>query len=214
LSNFDNYFIEKVYRTAIQSFIETHHYSHNTNGVQTLECFGLYREGNFGFPELIGAAMFAIPSMPATAAKYNPINPRKCVELRRLVCIDDTPKNTESWFMARMIKWLKQYTDYEVIVSFADKHHGHVGIVYKASNFEFLGETAPGRVLMVDGKEFHSRTLNQAHKPYSRRIKKRYDEGDKDVYFRKRKSKNIYVYYLNKGIRKKIMKYRRENASK
>ena len=60
MSNFDNYFIEKVYRTAIQSFIETHHYSHNTNGVQTLECFGLYREGNFGFPELIGAAMLII----------------------------------------------------------------------------------------------------------------------------------------------------------
>ena len=60
--------------------------------------------------------MYAHPSMPATAAKYNPINPDKCLELRRLVCIDDTPKNTESYFIGRTFKLLKQTTDMEVIV--------------------------------------------------------------------------------------------------
>ena len=38
-----------------------------------MECFALFREGRFGFDkEMIGAAMYAIPSMPATAKKYNP----------------------------------------------------------------------------------------------------------------------------------------------
>ena len=84
--------VEEIPRKSLVSFIEKHHYSHNVNGVQSLYHYGLYREGNFGIPKMIGAMMYAHPSMPATAAKYNPINPDRCLELRRLVCIDDTPK--------------------------------------------------------------------------------------------------------------------------
>ena len=189
--------VELVQRNAVVSFIEKHHYSHNVNGIQSYYHFGLYREGKFGLPEMIGAMMYAMPSMPHTSKKYNPINPDKCFELRRLVCIDDTPKNAESFFIGKTIKWLKQNTNYEVIISFADKEHGHTGVIYRASNFEFIGETGAGRVLMVDGKEYHSRSLSQPIKPYSRRIRARWEAKDPDVFFRKRKSKNRYVYYLN-----------------
>ena len=40
------------------------------------------------------------------------------MELRRLVCIDDTPKNTESYFIGKTLRWLKHNTDVEVVVSF------------------------------------------------------------------------------------------------
>ena len=150
--------------------------------------------------------MYAYPSMPATAAKYNPINPDKCLELRRLVCIDDTPKNTESYFIGQTFKWLKEYTDMEVIVSFADTHYGHSGVIYKATNFDYLGETSKGQVLMVDGKEMHSRSMNQKKRPYSREIKRRYDSGDENIFFKDRSPKKIYVYYLNKNIKRKIKK--------
>ena len=145
--------VELVQRNAVVSFIEKHHYSHNVNGIQSYYHFGLYRDGKFGLPEMIGAMMYAMPSMPHTSKKYNPINPDKCFELRRLVCIDDTPKNTESYFIGKTLRWLKQNTDIEVIVSFADQHYGHAGTIYKASNFDHFGETAKARVLMVDGKE-------------------------------------------------------------
>ena len=128
------------------------------------------------------------------------------MELRRLVCIDDTPKNTESYFIAKSMKWLKHNTDVEVIVSFADQHHGHSGVIYKASNFNYLGETAKGRILMVDGKEYHSRSLNQAARPYGRELKRRYDEGDENVFFVNRKPKHIFTYYLNKKIKREIKK--------
>ena len=130
--------VEEIPRKGTVKFIEKHHYSHNVNGVQSLYHFGLYREGNFGLPTMIGAMMYAHPSMPATAAKYNPINHDKCLELRRLVCIDDTPTNTESYFIGKTLRWLKRNTDMEVIVSFADQHYGHSGIIYKATNFECL----------------------------------------------------------------------------
>jgi hypothetical protein len=201
-----NFTVEHINRKAVTTFIEKHHYSHNINGIQSYYHFGLYTEGNFGLPKMIGAMLYAMPSMPDTAAKYNPINPRRCMELRRLVCIDDTPKNTESYFIGKTLRWLKQNTDVEVIVSFADQHYGHSGIIYKASNFDHFGETAKARVLMVDGKEYHPRTMNQKDKPYGRAIKKRYLSGDENIFWKKRKSKHIYVYYLNKRIKRQIKK--------
>tara|TARA_Y100000592_G_C5408798_1_gene287053 strand:+ start:88 stop:711 length:624 start_codon:yes stop_codon:yes gene_type:complete len=200
------YTVEQIPRKSIVSFIEKHHYSHNVNGVQSIYHFGLFREGNFGLPTMIGAMMYAYPSMPSTAAKYNPINPNRCLELRRLVCIDDTPKNTESYFIGQTFRWLKEHTDMEVIVSFADTHYGHDGVIYKATNFEYLGETSKGQVLMVDGKEMHSRSMNQKKRPYSREIKRRYDNGDENIFFKDRSPKKIYVYYLDKKIKRKIKK--------
>ena len=196
--------VEEIPRKSVVKFIEKHHYSHNVNGVQSLYHYGLFTEGNFGLPKMIGAMMYAYPSMPATAAKYNPINPTKCLELRRLVCIDDTPKNTESYFIGQSFKLLKRDTDMEVIVSFADQHHGHTGVIYKATNFDYLGETAKGRILMVDGKEMHSRSLNQLDRPYGRELNRRYKAGDENIFWKNTNPKHIYVYYLNKRIKRQI----------
>jgi len=200
-----NFTVEHINRKAVTTFIEKHHYSHNINGIQSYYHFGLYTEGNFGLPKMIGAMLYAMPSMPDTAAKYNPINPRRCMELRRLVCIDDTPKNTESYFIGKTLRWLKQNTDIEVIVSFADQHYGHSGIIYKASNFHLYGQTGGGTKLMVDGVLRHNRSLNQSKRTFGRTLKRRYQAGDPDVYQVKVKPKNIYVYYLNKKIKKKLL---------
>jgi len=202
--------VELVQRNAVVGFIEKHHYSHNINGVQSYYHFGLFRDGKFGLPEMIGAMLYAMPSMPSTAKKYNPINPTKCFELRRLVCIDDTPKNTESYFIGQTFKWLKQNTDIEVIVSFADEEYGHSGIIYKATNFEYCGTTSPSKKLIVDGKEYHSRSLNQSDRPYGRELKRRYDAGDENIYWKNTKFKHIYTYYFNKRIKKKIKRLRDE----
>ena len=201
-----NFTVESIPRKSLVPFVEKHHYSHNTNGVQSIYHFGLYGEGNFGLPKMIGAAMYAYPSMPDTAKKYNPINPTKCLELRRLVCIDDTPKNTESYFISQCHKWTKRNTNIEVIVSFADLEEGHSGVIYKASNFHFYGQTGGGSKLMVDGVLRHNRSLNQSKRTFGRTLKRRYLAGDKDVYQVKVKPKNIYVYYLNKKVKKKLLK--------
>ena len=201
-----DFIVEEIPRKSVVKFIEKYHYSHNVNGVQSLYHYGLFTEGNFGIPKMIGAMMYAHPSMPATAAKYNPINPDKCLELRRLVCIDDTPKNTESYFIGQTFKLLKRDTDMEVIVSFADQHHGHTGVIYKATNFDYLGETAKGRILMVDGKEMHSRSLNQLDRPYGRELNRRYKAGDENIFWKNTNPKHIYVYYINKKIKRQIKK--------
>ena len=197
--------VEAVPRSAIQKFVEKWHYSHSTNGVQHTQCFAL-----FDGMTMIGAMIYALPSMKATAAKYNPINPLRCWELRRLCCIDDTPTNTESYFIGKTLRWLKQNTDAEVIISYSDLHQGHEGTIYKASNFINIGQSPASRVLMVDGKEFHGRSMNNKHRPYGRALKRRWEAkkaGAKDdgIFYVDRKPKNIYVYYLNKKVKKKYL---------
>ncbi|MBC8427856.1 MAG: hypothetical protein H8D94_00130 [Candidatus Pelagibacter sp.] len=200
--------VEPVDRKVIQSFIHRWHYSHDTNGIQQRQCFALYDDN-----KIIGAIIYAIPSMPNTAKKYNPDNPDRCWELRRLCCIDDTPTNTESYFIGQTLRWLRQNTDTEVIVSYADLEQGHEGVIYKASNFYYLGQSGGGQVLMVDGKKYHARSLNQKEKPYGRALKRRWDnkdghnfwESEQDMHFVKTKPKNIYVYYLSKKAKKKYL---------
>ena len=204
-----DFIVEPVPRSAIQKFVEKWHYSHSTNGVQHTQCFAL-----FDGITMIGAMMYALPSMKSTAAKYNPDNPLRCWELRRLCCIDDTPTNTESYFIGQTLRWIKQNTDVEVVVSYSDLEQGHEGVIYKASNFIQIGQSGGGRVLMVDGKKYHARSLNQKEKPYGRALKRRWEnkeghefwDSEQDMHFVDTKPKNIYVYYLNKKVKKKLLK--------
>ena len=199
--------IEAVPKKAVTSFIEKWHYSHYAGGIQHRQCFALYSpDGKFGLPRMIGCMIYGQPAMSNTAAKYHPDNPDRCWELRRLCCIDDTPKNTESFFIGKTLKWLKQNTDAEVIISYSDLQQGHEGVVYKASNFINMGQTPSGQALMVDGKQYDDRTIRNP-KPYARTIKRRWEakqsgKKDDDIYLQKTKPKNIYVYYLNKKLRK------------
>ena len=203
--------IEAVPKKTVTSFIEKWHYSHYAGGIQHRQCFALYSpDGKFGLPRMIGCMIYGQPAMSNTAAKYHPDNPDRCWELRRLCCIDDTPKNTESFFIGKTLKWLKQNTDAEVIISYSDLQQGHEGVVYKASNFINMGQTPSGQALMVDGKQYHDRTIRNK-RPYARVIKRRWEEKqngkkDDDIYFVETKPKNIYVYYLNKKLKKKMLK--------
>ncbi len=201
--------VEPVERKVIQSFVHKWHYSHSTNGVQQTQCFAMFDD-----MRMVGAMIYALPSMKSTAAKYNPDNPLRCWELRRLCCIDDTPTNTESYFIGQTLRWIRRNTDIEVIVSYSDLEQGHEGVIYKASNFIQIGQSGGGRVLMVDGKKYHARSLNQKEKPYGRALKRRWEnkeghefwDSEQDMHFVDTKPKNIYVYYLNKKVKKKLLK--------
>ena len=207
ITKVSDFTIEAVHKKAVTPFIEKWHYSHYAGGIQHRQCIALYSpDGPFGLPRMIGAMIYGQPAMPDTAKKYHPDNPLRCWELRRLCCIDDTPTNTESYFIGKTLRWLKQNTDIEVIISYADLEQGHEGVIYKASNFHFYGQTGGGSKLSVDGVLRHNRSLNQSKRTFGRTLKRRYDAGDPDVFQVQVKPKNIYVYYLNKKIKKKLLK--------
>ena len=91
--------VDPVPHNQIKWFVKKYHYSGSTRGIHISHCFGLFKESNFGLPRMIGTMIYGIPAMPAVSEKYCPDNPDVVLELNRLCCIDDTPKNTESFFI-------------------------------------------------------------------------------------------------------------------
>jgi hypothetical protein len=50
-----------------------------------------------------------------------------------------------------------------LIVSYADLNHGHLGKIYQASNWLFVGETGHEAGIMLNGKLTHRRTINSKY---------------------------------------------------
>lgn len=189
-----NFRIGLIERKLAEPFVEEWHYSKNINGLRITYCFGL-----FNGDTLIGVSIFGAPAMNNQASKWNPENPSKLLELRRLCCIDDTPKNTESYFIGKCLKWLKKHTDIEVIISYADMTYGHEGTIYKASNFKKVGMSPGGKVIMYNGKRYHDKTIRTKYKgelkPFAKKIKEALENGE--AYYSKTEGKHIYLYRLH-----------------
>ena len=181
----------------IREFVETWHYSGNVNGLRVAQCFALYNGD-----ELIGSMIYGALGMANAWKKYGE-SEAEVVELRRLCCIDDTPKNTESYFIGSTLRWLRQNTDYKVVVSYADAHYGHEGTIYKASNFRHVGMTAKGRVIKWGEREYHDKTIRTYYtnkngvknlKPFAQRVKDALESGE--AQYQERPPKHIYTYSL------------------
>jgi hypothetical protein len=188
---------ETTFNHTVRKFLKRWHYSDYVN-IQAKHTFCLFREGNFGIPEMVGVCIYTRPAGPSAGQSYYPEAPDKVLELRRLCLIDATPKNAESFFVSRTIKWLKGNTDWEFILSYADMEQGHSGVIYRASNFQYLGVTGAGKTLEVDGKRFHIRTLSMLDRPYGVEINRRYKEKDPNVKIIETLPNNIYTYKLKK----------------
>ena len=192
----EKYWVEHTsFNKSVRKFMKRWHYSDYVN-IQEKHTFCLFRPGNFNIPEMVGICVYTRPAGPSAAQKYYPENADAVLELRRLCLIDDTPKNAESFFVSRTIKNLKKDINWEFILSYADAEQGHTGTIYRASNFEYLGKTQPGKTLEVDGKCFHIRTLSMLDRPYGVEINRRYREKDPGIKLIDTLPKNIYIYKL------------------
>ena len=196
MSEVKSYIVEETsFNSSVRKFLKKWHYSDYVN-IQAKHTFCLFKEGKFGIPEMIGVCIYTRPAGPSAGQSYYPQNPDKVLELRRLCLIDDTPKNAESYFVGWTLRWLKKNTDWEFVLSYADEEQGHTGVIYRASNFKYLGKTSPGKTLEVDGKKFHIRTLSMLDRPYGVEINRRYKNGDKNVKIIETLPKNIYTYQV------------------
>ena len=197
----NDFIVELVNIQSIKGFVKRNHYSGTTRGLHISHCFGLMSpDGPFGLPRMIGAMIYGTPAMPDVSKKYYPENPNIVLELNRLCCIDETPKNTESYFIGKTLRWIKKNTDYRIILSFADPAHGHEGTIYKASNFKHYGMTAGANQLIVDGEIYHQRMLTKRC-PKGDEIRKRKKDGDENIELVKLPPKHIYIRTLDRRIK-------------
>ena len=192
LKNNIDFTIKLVTRVDIKDFIEMWHYSKSINGCISDYCFGLYYKDT-----LIGAMFYGKLAMVNQHKKY--VNSASdIIELRRLCCIDDTPRNTESFFIGYTLRWLKKNTNLKKVISYADSNYNHTGIIYKASNFQLVGMTSPGRVIMYNDKKYHDKAIRTYYKgklkPFAQRLKIALENNE--AHYEKQLPKYIYVYEL------------------
>lgn len=116
-------------KTALAMVVKNH-YLHRKTSV--LHAYGLYRD-----TELVGAITFGIPAARNVQMGACPTDPDKVVELNRVWVCDSMPKNTETYFLSRALRLLPPY----IVVSYADTLQGHIGVMYRAANFNYAGWT-------------------------------------------------------------------------
>lgn len=186
------YTVELVGRAEVAKFIEKWHYSGSINGCKVSYCFGLY-DGM----TMVGAMLYGQMAMAQQWARFA-TKESDVIELRRLCCIDNTPKNTESYFIGATIRWLKKHTTIRVIVSYADAEYGHTGIIYRASNFELEGKRKGARVIVYGGKKYHDKAIRTKYKgklkPFAQRLVDALADGT--ATYEQTAGKYCYVYKL------------------
>lgn len=171
-------FIEKCPLPYIRKFVEINHYSRSVNGVKISLCFSV----KCG-PELIGGVIFG--ALSTTAWKRFSESEKEVLELRRLVLLDAAGKNSESYVIGYTLRWIKKnFPQVSKIVSYADPKHGHSGVIYRASNFQYWGVTNKdvGYHDPETDKTYHSRALRTRnskgqYKPFVCKLRKKLSDG-------------------------------------
>ena len=185
--------VKRVERSEIRDFIEKWHYSKSINGCIADYCYAL-----FDTEDIMKGAMFYGRLAMANQWKRFADKPEKVIELRRMCCVDETPKNAESFLIGRSLRQLKKDWGGEKVVSYADKEHGHTGVIYQATNFEMIGEIKGARVIIYNDKQYHDKTIRTMYKgkikPYAKKIKDALECGD--AFYKTTKGKYTYQYIL------------------
>ncbi|MEQ7008388.1 hypothetical protein ABN028_19625 [Actinopolymorpha sp. B17G11] len=167
--NPDRYTVSEIGEPTAAAFVRRHHYS--TSWPSARLRYGLH-DG----PRLVGAIVLGVPMSKAVLTNPFPtLEPYvESLELSRLVLLDEVPANAESWFCASAFR-LAADRGVRGVVAFSDPEPrwrrapgkapeqikpGHVGIVYQALNFSYLGRaTRRSLVVLPDATTVPARAL-------------------------------------------------------
>ena len=103
MSELKQWTVKRVERSAIKDFIEKWHYSGSINGCISDYCYALYNTENV----MVGAMFYGRMAMHNQWKRFSD-NKDDVIELLRLCCVDDTPRNTESYFIGNSLKLLAE----------------------------------------------------------------------------------------------------------
>ena len=195
--NISNYVVNKIDCKIAKEYIIKNHYAHGCHNAPS-PCYGLFDNN-----KLIGVLMFATPcSENVRSSVFGKEYKDWVIELHRLHILDITPKNTESWFIAKCLKKLKNdKPNIRCVISFSDSTQGHEGIVYRATHFYYCGKTGKAT--------FYIDETGRLRHPHQNGV-----NITKDIALSKgwkpctRLSKNRYIYLLahSKVEKKKLIK--------
>lgn len=137
----EDYFVLKQPKLTpeVKAIVSLQHYSkggsRTATDVHTLH----HRQDPF---QILGVAWW-LPTTKNAAISVAGDNWRRCVSLSRFTIDPSIPTNGASFLLGQSIRILKTEGRWDVLVTWADQGQGHTGAIYKATNWELMGETEP-----------------------------------------------------------------------
>lgn len=130
----------------LEAFVKEHHYT-QAAAIDSRYAFGLIEADT-----LLGVITFGRFVNLNSIKKYV-----GCLELNRMIILDGTPKNTASSFISRCLQWLDKNTNLYGIISYTSPSEGHTGAIYKATNFQLIGQTEKSYYYLNGRNRIHKR---------------------------------------------------------
>jgi len=175
----------------IREIFENFHYKKGHMGGGISVCFAMFIDEN-----LVGGSVLG---KPRHEKKY-----KNCIDIRRMACLDNSPVNSESWFLGQIIQWITCNTNYENVLSYSDMTVGHNGTIYKASNFKEIGLTTPTKYVEWNGKTYHPRSIS-IDRDYSYKLREAIKTGEAVVKTGLPKRVWLYPIIRKKNSKKKMI---------
>lgn len=89
-----------------------------------------------------GVAWWIPPTRSAAEASWEG-DWRSVLSLSRLVIVPDAPINAASYLISASVRLIAADGRYRCLITYADTMRGHTGAIYRATNWTYLGLTAP-----------------------------------------------------------------------
>ena len=149
--------VRPIPHNVAKQLLVRQHYLHSMPGGTKL-AFGVF----FG-QRLMGAATFgAGPTLSYRLVEG--ASPGDCATLTRFWLDDTLPPNSESRVMGVILRCLKKYTSLKMVLSYASPEIGHLGVIYQAGNWLYIGlSSATPLYDLGDGVLRHSRSLGHSY---------------------------------------------------
>ena len=136
----------EISRSRAEQCYAKWHYLGDTKFISTFDVGVLFGG------KLYGAISFGSPNAKIMDGLYTPETQNGWWEIKRLALSDDLPKNSESRVIAIAIKLIRKAREVKGIITYADDGVGHIGTIYKATGFKYMGLTAPKSDFFVRDK--------------------------------------------------------------
>lgn len=134
-----DYVVESCEHRVALSLVSRLHYTRGAaNTSVAAHCLRRRSDGR-----IVGAALWMPPTQVAARSVAGDAW-RQVLSLSRLVVTDDEPANAESLFVSRSMRLVLRDSRWRVLLTYADSRQGHVGTIYRATGWEYLG-MLPGR---------------------------------------------------------------------
>jgi hypothetical protein len=156
--------VEAMAPGKVAPLVVAHHYLHSMPPA-AVATFGVMHDDN-----LCGAVVVTAGSRHAhrllDGAGHDAV-----ATVARLWLADALPKNSESRVLAIVGRLLRQRGEVRALVSYADPAAGHIGTIYQAAGWSYLGQSDVGRYLdLGDGALHHPRSVYTLHGTNSPRV--------------------------------------------